>query len=80
MTLTDEYQHIAHLTLAGIDVNGLINLFTALEARDGEDVATVRGWIMDELESRDDDAYEEWLGTPNMTIADLRNAYGHHLQ
>ena len=31
------------------------------ETRNDKDVYTVRGWLMDELEKRNPEAYERWL-------------------
>lgn len=39
----------------------LITNFEITETLKGPDVPTVRGWIMDELEKRDPEAFDKWL-------------------
>jgi hypothetical protein len=39
----------------------LIDAFEMTEVTNAEDIATVRGWIMDELESRNQAAFDAWI-------------------
>lgn len=39
----------------------LIDLFTLADSWEDENIPTVRGWIMDELEARDPEAFDAWL-------------------
>lgn len=39
----------------------LIDLFTLTDSWEDENIPTVRGWIMDELEARDPEAFDAWL-------------------
>lgn len=39
----------------------LIELFILTDSWEDENIPTVRGWIMDELEARDPEAFDAWL-------------------
>ena len=47
--------------LAARSLSQLICDFEVTEDMRGEDVPTVRGWLMDELERRNPKAFEKWL-------------------
>lgn len=47
--------------LAARSLSDLIRDFEITEDMRGEDVPTVRGWLMDELERRNPKAFEKWL-------------------
>jgi hypothetical protein len=51
------------------------SVMEGLSADDHMNLAMARGWIMDELEARNPAAFEAWLETPEMTIADLRACF-----
>lgn len=47
--------------VAGRSTEQLVTMFEMTETMDGENITTVRGWIMDELERRDPEAFDKWL-------------------
>lgn len=47
--------------VAGRSTEQLVTMFEMTETMDGENIITVRGWIMDELERRDPEAFDKWL-------------------
>lgn len=47
--------------IASRTMEQLITNFEITETLKGPDVPTVRGWIMDELEKRDPEAFDKWL-------------------
>ena len=47
--------------IASRTMEQLITSFEITETLNGPDVPTVRGWIMDELEKRDPEAFDKWL-------------------
>lgn len=47
--------------VAGRSTEQLVTMFEMTETMDGENIPTVRGWIMDELERRDPEAFDKWL-------------------
>ena len=47
--------------VAGRSTEQLVTMFEMTETMDGENIPTVRGWIMDELEHRDPEAFDKWL-------------------
>lgn len=57
----------ARETLANTSNTSLFDLWKATEnaprSASYVDVATVRGWIMDELEDRDPDAFIQWINS-----------------
>lgn len=53
----------AKALLAAMTTPALIEAFEATDHDNREDIPTVRGWIMDELERRDPVAFEAWMLT-----------------
>lgn len=51
----------ARKLIASRTMEQLITNFEITETLKGPDVPTVRGWIMDELEKRDPEAFDKWL-------------------
>lgn len=46
---------------AKMTTKGLVNAFVMTDDQHGEEIPTVRGWIMDELEKRNPEAFEAWM-------------------
>ena len=44
----------------------LCELFVATNNDKDENIPTIRGWIMDELESRDQSKFNNWIDTENV--------------
>lgn len=41
----------------------LVELFEATESRNDPEIPAVRGWLMDALELRNQQAFDEWMGS-----------------
>ena len=48
----------------------LCELFVETNNNNNENIPTVRGWIMDELESRDQSKFNNWIDTENVDDMD----------
>jgi hypothetical protein len=46
---------------AKLDMEKLIESFELTETRNDKEMPTVRGWLMDEMERRNPEAFEAWL-------------------
>lgn len=53
----------------------LISLFIDCGKRTEKEMPTLRGWLMDELESRNAEAFENWLDLENPQDEDLYTFY-----
>jgi hypothetical protein len=52
---------------AKLDMEKLIESFELTETRNDKEIPTVRGWMMDEMERRNPEAFEAWLnGDPSI--------------
>lgn len=51
----------ARKMIASRTMEQLITNFEITETLNGPEVPMVRGWIMDELEKRDPEAFDKWL-------------------
>lgn len=47
--------------VAGLSLVGLLDAFDETEDRTEDEMPTVRGWLMDELERRNHDAFDAWI-------------------
>jgi len=47
--------------LAKLNMEQLIESFELTDTRNDKEVPTVRGWMMDEMERRNPEAFESWL-------------------
>lgn len=63
-------QLIDDLILAGVQMDA------TKDAETYTNLATVRGWIMDELKDRNPEAYDAWLDDETAEDRDLRKYYG----
>jgi hypothetical protein len=46
---------------ANLDMAQLMEAFEATDSRNDAEVPTVRGWMMDEMERRNPEAFDAWL-------------------
>ena len=51
----------ARYLISTLKLEDLIEQFEMTETINDKDIYTVRGWLMDELEKRNPEAYERWL-------------------
>lgn len=47
--------------IKGMGTRNLILQFEMTEKMNDENIPTVRGWLMDELEKRDPEAFDKWI-------------------
>jgi hypothetical protein len=47
--------------IASRNTESLIEMFEHTETMQGDEIPTVRGWIMEELERRNTDAFDVWI-------------------
>lgn len=50
----------------------LLDMWEMTTTMDSENVPMIRGWMMDEFEKRDPEAFAAWLDTEECNDADLR--------
>lgn len=62
----------ARTMIANRSTENLINDFILTGTLNDKNAPTVRGWIMDELESRNPDAYDAWLDQDDPTDESLK--------
>lgn len=48
-------------TLEAMKTEKLLDLWEQTETMNDENIPTVRGWIMDEIEKRNPEAFDKWL-------------------
>jgi len=58
--------------LKGYSLGKLCDLWDLTENMNGPDVSTVRGWLMDEIASRNPDGFDSWLDQDTPEDKDLR--------
>lgn len=71
MTATEK----AKAMIAARSTKSLIEDFILTGTTDDVNIPTVRGWIMDELEARNPDAFAAWIGQDIPTDESLRDYY-----
>ena len=49
------------MVLAKMSMKNLVETFCMTEKMNGEDIPTVRGWLMDEIESRNPEGFDRWM-------------------
>jgi len=59
-TTTQQTDKLTEL-FAKLDTVQLIEAFEATDTRNDAEMPTVRGWMMDELERRNPEAFEAWM-------------------
>lgn len=59
--------------LKEMSLSRLVELFEMTATMDGENVPTVRGLLMDEIESRNPEGFDRWLDSENAADEELRN-------
>lgn len=64
MTATNEMsksERIARKAVASLSTEEIVKQFELTELVNEPEISIVRGWYMDELESRNPEAFEKWL-------------------
>lgn len=61
MTKAQRAEETAKRLLKGLSLNALLEEWELTTTNDDENIYTVRGWLMDEFERRNPDAYEAWI-------------------
>ena len=47
--------------LSSMSIEELVNAFELTDTMNDENIPTVRGWLMDEMEARNPEAFDAWL-------------------
>ena len=70
-------ENIARAIIANRSTTQLCELFEETTKTAGCTIeeATVRGWIMDELEKRDAEAFNRWLDCEEPTLVDMPSCF-----
>ena len=63
---------MARETLKNSSLEKLLDLWELTDTLKGPQVPTVRGWLMDEIERRNPDGFDAWLGQDAPEDQDLR--------
>ncbi len=66
-------KHNALEMLKGCSLKKLCDLWDLTENMNGSDVPMVRGWLMDEIASRNPDGFDAWLDQDCPEDKDLRH-------
>lgn len=75
---TSQQEHRARLLIASRSTVSLCEIFESLDTPHGErfrEESMVRGWVMDELERRDPEAFEAWLDCTDPVYGNLPSAF-----
>ncbi len=62
----------ARAMLAGLSTKMLLEVWEQTTANNDENVPRVRGWIMEEVEHRNPEGFDEWLDSDEARDEDLR--------
>jgi hypothetical protein len=65
----------ARRMIAALPISQLVESFELTSGRHGEEIPTVRGWLLDELEKRDPAAFETWMLDDDPQVADSPRNY-----
>ena len=57
----------ARQTITAQTTSQLLDLFDLTEIMNNKNIPTVRGWIMDELEKRNPEAFDAWMDSEDNT-------------
>ena len=71
-------ENIARAIIANRSTAQLCEMFEATNNTDREQIleqAMGRGWIMDELEKRDAEAFERWIDCEDLELVDLPSRF-----
>ena len=71
-------ERMARKMLESRTTESLCEMFEATNGETGNDLlqdAKVRGWIMDELEKRDAEAFDLWIDCEDVELADLPSRF-----
>lgn len=65
-------ERIARALIAKRNLNDLLGDWEATTTNNDENIDIVRGWLMDEFEARNPEAFEAWIMSKNPTDESLR--------
>lgn len=71
-------ERMARKMLESRTTKSLCEMFEATNGENGNDLlqdAKVRGWIMDELEKRDAEAYDRWMDCEDLELVDFPSRF-----
>lgn len=71
-------ERMARKMLESRTIESLCEMFEATNGETGNDLlqdAKVRGWIMDELEKRDAEAYDRWMDCEDLELVDFPSRF-----
>ena len=66
-------ERTARKMIAKLTLEELINEWEKTTDITDENIYTVRGWLMDELENRNPEGFEKWLDSENCEDGELKN-------
>lgn len=66
------YELQARKTIEGMKIENILDQFELTTSMTGLQVATVRGWLMDEIEKRYPEAFDKWLDSEDPEDSKLR--------
>ena len=61
------------INLKSMTTEKLCELFEQTENMSDENIPTVRGWLMDEIEMRNPEGFNKWLDSDDCSDSKLRN-------
>lgn len=64
---------MAKKQISEMNTKQLIEVWELTTNNDSEYVPMVRGWLMDEFEARQPEAFEAWIDSENCEDAELKN-------
>lgn len=66
-------ERTARKMIANLSLEALLNEWEKTTDNDDENIYTVRGWMMDEFEARNPEAFERWLDSETCEDSELKN-------
>ena len=78
MTKTTTAERMARKMIESRTTESLCEMFEATNNTSGEKImeeAMVRGWIMDELQKRNADAFDRWMDCDDMELIDFPSRF-----
>lgn len=71
MTRIEEINRKAEQMVKSQSTENLLSYWTMTTTMNGPEIPTVRGWIMDEIEARFPEIYEQWLDSDDCSDEEL---------
>lgn len=68
-----KYEETAREKIHSLTTEELMNCWEMTTDIQAEYISTVRGWLMDEIESRDSEGFNNWLESENCSDEELRD-------